>query len=95
MSFFSRIEVQGVAKVYVFSCSMCVSISFCSVVHGIPSRNTRDELDGVHEYLIKQVEVLDKALDDDLGDYEKRVEEIEDECKEKIDNLQEDLAQSI
>eukprot|EP00973_Karenia_brevis_P043808 6067571-Karenia_brevis.AAC.1 len=59
------------------------------------NRSSQDELNGAYEYLVKQVEVLGKNLDDALGAHERRMQEIEDECKEKVDEIQDDLAQAM
>eukprot|EP00973_Karenia_brevis_P007563 1024578-Karenia_brevis.AAC.1 len=58
-------------------------------------RNFQDELNGAYEYLVKQVVVLGKNLDEDLGAHEKRMWEIEDVCKDRVDDIQEELAQTV
>eukprot|EP00973_Karenia_brevis_P035367 4875535-Karenia_brevis.AAC.1 len=55
----------------------------------------RDELDGIHQYFSSQVGNLGKALDEDLDDYEKEMLGIEERCKDKMEDLQEEIGQTI
>eukprot|EP00973_Karenia_brevis_P019497 2675304-Karenia_brevis.AAC.1 len=57
-------------------------------------RKCQDELDAIHEYLNTQVAKFDKALDEDLDDYEKEVGSIEEICQDKLHDLQEAMKQT-
>eukprot|EP00973_Karenia_brevis_P026844 3702898-Karenia_brevis.AAC.1 len=52
-------------------------------------------MEGVTEYMSRQVESLSRKLDDDLGVYARRTLEIEGVCKEKVDDLQDSLVATM
>eukprot|EP00973_Karenia_brevis_P066334 9219687-Karenia_brevis.AAC.1 len=58
-------------------------------------RRYRDELDGIHNYLSTRVDNLGKAFDEDLDDYENEVEEVEERCKARMEELQEQVGDTV
>eukprot|EP00973_Karenia_brevis_P006454 878662-Karenia_brevis.AAC.1 len=58
-------------------------------------RRLRQELDDIHEYCTTQVGKLEQLLDEDLDDCEQEAIGIEDRCKARMLELNEQMGQTM